>query len=278
MTTTSETGQNSRQVDAEVQLGSVEALTLKLRARIAQKLLAGEGSVEEVISELVAGAGKEVKFKAGVTEDVVDVELTDTGKKRELSPEASERTLSSLESRFRANDHLHEGCDWSAVKSALEANPEALWSISQMEAQGHMPDVYNFDANGFDIGTCSEETPASGRNCVYDEEAAAWLRVNYPNDTFNGNAVEMAEAMGIELMSEAQYKDVLQSKGKFDRNTWSFLKTDAKTRRAGYALRGNRYGYGVYVRRRDAHSHNDRRAWRGSLRVSWAQTLNFVFF
>jgi len=139
-----------------------------------------------------------------------------------------------------------------------------------MEAQGHMPDVYNFDDSGFDIGTCSKETPESARNCVYDAKAAAWLKENYPDEKFNGSAVELAEAMGISLMSPEQYKDVLQNKGKFDEKTWSWLKTLDETRESGYALRGGRYGGAVYVGQFNAYGSTDYKAFRGSLRVSWA--------
>lgn len=208
-----------------------------------------------------------------VEENALDVEISDAGEKRELTPEAAKRTLSTLEARFHANARLHENCDWSKVKSALKANPEALWSVNQMEAQGHMSNVYNFDDDGFDIGTCSKETPESARNCIYDAQAAAWLKRNYPNETFNGSAVEMADAMGIKLMSPEQYIEVLQTKGHFDRQTRSFLLTHKGTRKSGYAFfsgRSGRHYSDVNLNQEYAYIRRDTKGWRGSLRVTWA--------
>ena len=139
------------------------------------------------------------------------------------SPEAKE-LLGKLENRFSANMHLHEGVDWNDVKVSLEASPEALWSLLQMESAGHEPDVYHDDEKDYYFGTCSKESPESGRNCVYDKEAADWLRENYPDAKFNGSAVEMAETMGIELMLPDHYER-LQEKGRFDEETASWLLT-----------------------------------------------------
>ncbi len=189
---------------------------------------------------------------------------------RKLSPEDAKKTLDSLRTRFTDNVHLHKDLEWSRVETALEANPEALWSVHEMEVAGHAPDVYDFDESGFDIGTCSQETPESARNCVYDKEAAAWLKEKHPDERFNGNAVEMAEAMGIDLMTPKQCRDVLQEKGGFDKRTWSWLKTNLDTRKTGYALNGSRPGDLVRVNRGNASFHSGVRAWRGSLRVSWA--------
>lgn len=219
---------------------------------------------DAMVAAVRAEAAKLARFTEVVEEPV--------GPQRELSPEDAERTLSTLEARFKTNTHLHEGCEWSRVKSALEANTEALWSISQMEAKGHMPDVYDFDGSGFEIGTCSEETPESAKNCVYDAQVVAWLKENRPNKDFNGSAVEMAKAIGIGLMSPAQYRDVLQSKGKFDMKTSSWLLTDEATRAAGRAFDASREldGNKVYVIQLAADTRYSRKAWRGSLRVLWA--------
>lgn len=259
-------------VSPEVKVAAAQAVLSEGGVEVTEVLRDRRGETLALVQRLLASAGIKGTFSLPKVEDdaALNVELADATEERELSPEDAECTLSTLESRFSANSHLHEGCDWSRVKSALEANTEALWSISQMEAQGHMPDVYNFDGSGFDIGTCSEETPAGARNCVYAAEAAAWLKENRPQERFNGSAVEMAKAMGIGLMSPAQYRDVLQSKGKFDMQTWSWLLTDEATREAGVALYGNRYGYDVRVGRYGARSHVDDGAWRGSLRVLWA--------
>ena len=189
---------------------------------------------------------------------------------RILSPEQTETTLQTLAARFAANENLHKGVEWTKVKASLEAKPEALWSINEMEKAGHQPDVYNADDNGFDIGTCSKESPESGRNCVFDESAEEWMKTNRPNKRFNGNAVAMAKAMGIDLMDPNLYKNVLQKKGRFDEQTWSWLLTQLAIRSTGHAVRGYRSGLAVYLNRRYASSHSDYRAWRGSLRVEWA--------
>ncbi len=188
----------------------------------------------------------------------------------ELSPEQKESTLATLAARFKANENLHKGVEWTRVKNSLETKPEALWSINEMEKAGHEPDVYNTDDNGFDIGTCSKESPESGRNCVFDEAAEEWMKTNRPNERFNGNAVAMAKAMGIDLMDPNLYKDVLQKKGRFDEQTWSWLKTQLSIRSTGYALGGNRRGDDVGAARFDARYHDGDRSWRGSLRVEWA--------
>ena len=189
---------------------------------------------------------------------------------RQLTPEQKESTLATLAARFAANENLHEGVEWTRVKASLEARPEALWSINEMEKAGHEPDVYNADEKGFDIGTCSKESPESGGNCIYDEAEAEWLRKNCPNEKFNGSAVTMAEAMGIDLMDPDLYKNALQKKGKFDMQNWSWLKTQLSIRSTGFALNGDRSGDRVNVRQYNANSRYGFRSWRGSLRVEWA--------
>lgn len=198
--------------------------------------------------------------------------VTEASEKRELTPEDAHATLATLETRFYSLEHkaLHKGVEWTRVKSALEANPEALWSVNKLQAAGHDPDVYDFDEEGFDIGTCSKESPESGRNCVYGKENAKWLRESKLGEQLNGSAEEMAEAMGISLMDGFKYRDVLQSKGKFDLKTWSWLLTPKEISSTGYALRGSRDDSEVRVSKRDAYDYYVYRAWRGSLRVKWA--------
>lgn len=193
-------------------------------------------------------------------------------KPRQLTPEQAAETLRTLESRFTSPEGLkrHKGIEWSRVKAALLASPEALWSVNGMETQGHEPDVYFADDGGFDIGTCSAETPTQGRNCVYDEEAAQWLRENHPTVKFNGSAVAMAQELGIDLMDAEKYEKRLQKTGKYDKKTWSWLKTPTNIRKAGGALRGGRPDPGVRVAQYFAYSHVDAGSWRGSLRVKWA--------
>jgi len=189
----------------------------------------------------------------------------------QLSPEDADATLRTFESRFHseAGMKLHGGVEWTRVKSALLASPEALWSIHGMEAQGHEPDVYFADDTGFDVGTCSIETPEQGRNCVYDEEAAEWLKISH-GTIVNGSAVAMAKKLGIDLMSPDQYTKQLQVNGKFDSSTRSWLKTDVDTRKAGYAEGGYRRNNDVFLNQRSAIHHTNFGSWRGSRRVKWA--------
>lgn len=189
---------------------------------------------------------------------------------RQLTLEQKESTLATLEARFNVNENLHKGLEWTKVKASLEANPEALWSINEMEKAGHESDVYNFDEAGFDIGTCSKESPESGRNCVFDEAAEEWMKIKRPGEKFNSNAVSMAKAMGIDLMDPNLYKDVLQKKGKFDERTSSFLSTKLNIRSSGNALSGRRNGDLVRHLKNTANDHYRYGSWRGSLRVEWA--------
>jgi len=183
-----------------------------------------------------------------------------------------ESLIKKLNARFTENKHLHEGVEWVKVEESLRQNPEAFWSINEMEKAGHEPDVYNADEDGFDIGTCSIESPESGRNCVYDKEDAEKLRKEIPGLKFNGSAEEMANEMGIVLMPPEHYGNILQKKGKFDISSWSWLETSDNIRKSGGALCGRRIDDDGYVDRDFADRHYDGRAWRGSLRVKWTKT------
>ncbi len=194
-----------------------------------------------------------------------------TGEK-ELSPEEIEDTLKILEERFHKNMYLHQGLKWEDVKASLEANPEAILSLRKMESGGHEPDVYHDDNDSYYFGTCSKESPKRDRNCVYDKEAELVIRRNGGMSDFNGNAVEMAKAMGIDLMELEHYKSILQKKGKFDSNSSSWLKTQLGIRSTGSALYGSRGGTYVDVSRDYAYGRNASRAWRGSLRVKKLST------
>lgn len=259
-------------ISPDIKVAAAQAVLSEGNVEVAEVLRDRRDETLASVQKLLDSADIKGTFSLPEAEDesAIDVKIADATEGKQLTPEAAERTLTILETRFNNNVHLHEGCDWSRVKTALEAKPEALWSISQMEAQGHMPDVYNFDDSGFDIGTCSQETPASARNCVYDAQAAAWLKENRPQETFNGSAVEMVEAMGISLMSQGQYNAVLQSKGEFDAQTWSWLLNDEANRKTGRALAGHRCGFDVFVIQFDARDHYDTRGWRGLLRVLWS--------
>ncbi|MFA6305112.1 MAG: DUF4256 domain-containing protein [Candidatus Gracilibacteria bacterium] len=247
------TGEGAENIETAV-FGEGERMRGLVRERLARLK-----ELENVGNGGVGGGQNEEGKKVPVAE----------AKVRELSPEQAETTLRIFEIRFRANMHLHEGVDFERVKRSLEANPEALWSIAQMEAKGHKPGVYNDDENGFDVGTCVEESPLSARGCVYDKAKADWLRENSPKENFNGSAVEMAQEMGIDLMDPTLYKEVLQRKGEFDLQTFSWLLTPPGIRSTGDALDGDRRDSGVYVSQNRASNHNAYRAFRGSLRVAW---------
>lgn len=179
-----------------------------------------------------------------------------------------EALLVSLQARFTSNMERHEGVEWAAIQRSLEANPEAILSLQQMEIKGHEPDVYMEDDDAYYFGTCSAETPESARNILYDAEVEAWFAQHYPTLPVEGNAVDMAAAMGIDLMDVQQYGR-LQEIGGFDGATWSWLKTVDELRVKGRASNAGPYykkGLGV-IADEVAYSRDPRRGFRGSLRV-----------
>jgi len=223
---------------AEIQQAMQDATRGKTRSLI-------EGDTEAVIGEL--------KSSEPVAEQ-----------KRELTVVEKERLLQTLQNRLsRKADHYvrPKGIDFGEVKKALEANPAALWSLSKMEETGGSPDIVAVESNEFVFADCSAESPEGRRNCVYDSAAEKSAR-----GTFKGNAVDMSEEFGVEMWSPEFYRQ-MQTSGKFDRNTWSWLKTDAETRSTAVALRGSRDGDHVLVYQYDARSHRGSGAWRGLLRV-----------
>lgn len=188
--------------------------------------------------------------------------------KLELTAEEAAATLAALEGSFHANMKLHEGGEFARVRAALEANPKALLAINKAQAAGHSPNVVQPDKEGFSIATCSKESPASGRNCVFDKDIREAVLKSNPEAVINGSAEEMSEAMGWPLMPKEQY-NYLQTLDKFDTETSSYLATPKEVRDGGLALVGYRNGSSVGVNRSYAYNHNDDRAWRGSLRVLW---------
>lgn len=260
-----------RSTEVEAQIGAVEDVSLEVRARVAAQILQGQGSIEDVVTQLAAELGKKVTFKAASDEEPesVSVEVVDDGKERVLAPEAQAALLGRLQQRFEANSERHEGVNWADVQRSLEADPAKLWSLQEMENSGHAPDVYMEDDGAYYFGTCSVETPEAHRNIVFDAAAEEWLRTNRPQETCNGNAVDIAAAMGIDLMDETQYRH-LQTLGRFDAQTWSWLKTLDEIRKRGDALCGDRDDVYVRVLQRVADYLYLPRAFRGSLRVSKA--------
>lgn len=176
--------------------------------------------------------------------------------------------LLALRDRFFSTPGLQTDCSWDRVEAALIENQGALNALAKMELAGHEPNVYHFDKEGFDIGTCSPESPLSGRNCVYDAQAEEYLRRYNPNVQFNGNAVEQANAMGVNLMTEEEYIK-LQAKGGLDMNSSSWLKTSDYIRDNKGGIFGScDDGEGCFYRS-NVCSHGANLAWRGSLRVLW---------
>ena len=184
--------------------------------------------------------------------------------KRILTSEESKELLRVLKDRFEKNMQRHKGVDWVAVQSKLEANPEKLWSLSEMESSGGEPDVVAFDkkANEFFFFDCSAETPKERRNVCYDREALDARKEHKPGDS----AMDIANGIGIEILTEEQYRE-LQKLGEFDLKTSSWIATPPDIRKAGGALFcDRRYGH-VFVYHNGASSYYSSRAFRGSLRV-----------
>lgn len=259
-----------RSTEVEVQIGAVEDVAQDVRMRVIAQLAAGTGALEDIFRDLASAVGKQLTFKASSDEETesVAVEVVDDGKERVLAPEVQAALLGKLQQRFEAHSGRHEGVNWVDVQRSLEADPAKLWSLQQMETNGHAPDVYMEDDGAYYFGTCSVETPEAHRNIVFDAEAQAYLAEHCPQETCNGNAVDIAAAMGIDLMDETQYRH-LQTLGRFDVQTWSWLKTLDEIRRSGFALCGD-HGDEDMVHQNGAYDHSPDGAFRGSLRVSKA--------
>lgn len=184
--------------------------------------------------------------------------------KMKLSPDQSKVLLGVLKSRFEKNMVRHPGLDWKKIQLKLEANPEKLWSLNEMERTGGEPDVIGFDekTGDFVFFDCSPETPAERRNLCYDRQALDARKEHKPANS----ALDMAEEMGIEILSEEQYR-VLQSLGKFDTKTSSWLRTPPEIRKLGGAIFGDRRYDHVFTYHNGADSYYGVRGFRGSLRA-----------
>jgi hypothetical protein len=184
--------------------------------------------------------------------------------KKELSPKQREELLKALKARFEKNMDRHKGLEWAKVQARLEANPEKLWSLIEMENTGGEPDVVGLDkkTGEYIFYDCSPESPKSRRSLCYDREALDSRKENKPK----GNAVEMASAMGLDLLTEEQYRE-LQTLGEFDTKTSSWVKTPSAIRKLGGALFCDRRFNTVFTYHNGAESYYAARAFRGSLRV-----------
>ena len=184
--------------------------------------------------------------------------------KKELSQEQREELLGALKARFEKNRNRHEGLEWAKVKAKLEANPNKLWSLGELENTGGDPDVVGHDkkTGEYIFFDCSPESPKGRRSLCYDREALDSRKENKPKS----NAMDMAAAMGVELLTEEQYRE-LQKLGIFDSATSSWVTTPADVRKLGGAIFGDRRFGRVFVYHNGAESYYAARGFRGSLRV-----------
>jgi len=184
--------------------------------------------------------------------------------KKNLSPEQREELLRSLKARFEKNMNRHKGLEWDKVQAKLEANIEKLWSLNEMERTGGEPDVVGHDkkTGEYIFYDCSAESPKGRRNVCYDREGQEARKAFKPED----NAFDMAAAMGIDILTEEQYRE-LQKLGNFDTKTSSWVKTPSDIRKLGGALFADRRYGNVFVYHNSAPSYYGVRAFRGSLRV-----------
>jgi len=184
--------------------------------------------------------------------------------KKDLPPEQGQQLLRALQARFEKNTNRHKGLDWAQVQAKLEANAEKLRSLHEMERTGGEPDVVGHDkkAGEYIFYDCSAESPKGRRSLCYDREALESRKENKPKDS----AIGMAAAMGIELLTEEQYRE-LQKLGNFDTKTSSWVKTPSGVRKLGGALFCDRRFDTVFVYHNGAESYYAARAFRGLLRV-----------
>ncbi len=183
---------------------------------------------------------------------------------KDLNPTEREELLSVLKTRFEKNKNRHNGLEWANVQAKLEANPQKLWSLAEMERTGGAPDVVGQDqaTGAFVFFDCAAESPVSRRSLCYDRAALDARKANKPENS----AVDMAAEIGIELLTEAQYRG-LQQLGEFDTKTSSWVATPEKVRKLGGALFCDRRFDTVFVYHNGADSYYAARGFRGSLQV-----------
>lgn len=184
--------------------------------------------------------------------------------KKELSPSKCEELLGILKTRFEKNMNRHKEIKWNIVQLKLEANPEKLWSLNEMERTGGEPDVAGYEkkTDEYIIYDCSAESPSERRSLCYDHKALDSRKENKPKD----NAVDVAASMGIELLTEEQYHE-LQKLGNFDLKTSSWVKTPDDIRKLGGAIFCDRRYNNVFTYHNGAESYYAARGFRGLLKV-----------
>ncbi len=184
--------------------------------------------------------------------------------KKKLSPKEHEELLKILKVRFEKNKDRHKGIEWTKVQAKLEANPEKLWSLDEMELTGGEPDVVGHDkkTGEYIFYDCSAESPKDRRSICYDRKALDSRKEHKPKNS----AMDMAAEMGIEILTEEQYRE-LQQLGNFDMKTSSWIITPAAIRKLGGALFCDRRYDTVFLYHNGAESYYAARGFRGSLRV-----------
>ena len=187
-----------------------------------------------------------------------------TSNQKKLSPEQSKELLKTLKTRFEKNMNRHKGIEWAKVQAKLEANPEKLWSLDDMETTGGEPDVVGFDkkTGEYIFYDCSPESPKERRSLCYDRRALDSRKEHKPKNS----AMDMAADMGIEILTEEQYRE-LQELGEFDTKTSSWVKTPADIRQLGGAVFCDRRYNTVFLYHNGAESYYGARGFRGSLRL-----------
>jgi len=184
--------------------------------------------------------------------------------KKELTSKQAEELLNTLKTRFEKNIIRHKGMDWTKVQTRLEANPEKLWSLNEMERTGGEPDVVGYDkkTDEYIFYDCSAESPNGRRSLCYDRKALDARKENKPKD----NAVDVAASLGIELLTEKEYRE-LQKLGKFDLKTSSWVITPENIRKLGGAIFCDRRYNTVFTYHNGAESYYAARGFRGVLKV-----------
>jgi len=184
--------------------------------------------------------------------------------KKQLTPEQFQALLSVLKNRFEKNPHRHKTLEWHKIQEKLEKNPQKMWSLNAMEETGGEPDVIEFDqkTGEYFFCDCSAESPKGRRSVCFDREGLESRKEHQPEN----NAVDLAAGMGIELMSEQEYRN-LQQLEKFDLKTSSWIKTPAEIRKLGGALFADRRYDTVFIYHNGAQSYYAARAFRGVLHV-----------
>ncbi|HLA55531.1 MAG TPA: DUF4256 domain-containing protein [Flavobacterium sp.] len=186
------------------------------------------------------------------------------GNKKELSPEQSDALFTALKGRFEKNMNRHKGLEWAKVQIKLEANAKKLWSLNEMEITGGEPDVVGYDkkTGEYIFYDCSAESPKDRRSLCYDRQALDARKEHKPKNS----AIDMADAMGIEILTEEEYRE-LQQLGNFDTKTSSWIKTPSSIRKHGGAVFCDRRYDNVFLYHNGADSYYAARGFRGSLRI-----------